>query len=90
MTKGSLAACRYPKVAQIEAFAAAAPPGEQRPGILCEYAHSMGNSTGATASRKDLMCSRHVLPGTETQIRDQSPCLHSPVAAHREGCATGA
>lgn len=46
MTKGSGGGCRYPKVAQIEAFAAAAPPGEQRPGILCEYAHSMGNSTG--------------------------------------------
>jgi beta-galactosidase len=36
----------YPRVAQIEAFAAAAPETELRPGILCEYAHSMGNSTG--------------------------------------------
>lgn len=36
----------YARVSHIEAFAAAAPDSERRPGILCEYAHSMGNSTG--------------------------------------------
>ena len=33
----------YARVAQIRGFAAMAPPEEQRPGILCEYAHAMGN-----------------------------------------------
>lgn len=36
----------YARISQIEAFAAMAPESERRPGILCEYAHSMGNSTG--------------------------------------------
>ncbi len=31
------------RVSQIRGFAAMAPPEEQRPGILCEYAHAMGN-----------------------------------------------
>ena len=33
----------YARIAQIRGFAAMAPPEEQRPGILCEYAHAMGN-----------------------------------------------
>ena len=37
----------YARVAQIKGFAAMAPPEEQRPGILCEYAHAMGNRCDA-------------------------------------------
>lgn len=43
----------YPRVDQIRAFCEAMGPGSpmpaNRPGILCEYAHSMGNSTGGFA-----------------------------------------
>ena len=39
----------YARVQQIRAFAAVVGPEEQRPALLCEYAHSMGNSTGLRA-----------------------------------------
>ena len=36
--------CMYPKLTALEAMANL--PGETRPLIMCEYAHSMGNSPG--------------------------------------------
>ena len=36
----------YARTAQIRAFFEHSGPHSPRPGILCEYAHSMGNSTG--------------------------------------------
>lgn len=38
----------YARVHQIHALAAR--PGDNRPVILCEYCHAMGNSTGAKRS----------------------------------------
>ena len=66
----------YARVEQIRAFSAHCSPSEQRPGILCEYAHSMGNSTGGFAQYWDAF---EELDGI--QARSTPPHNNQPISA---------
>jgi beta-galactosidase len=55
----------YPSLERIEAWAKhqAATPDDDRPLILCEYSHAMGNSNGSLADHDDLFRAHHGLQG---------------------------
>ncbi len=45
----------YPEIAAIEAYGLATGPGADRPLIMCEYSHAMGNSNGSLADYWDVI-----------------------------------
>ena len=60
-----LVAPMYPSIDRIEAWAVrqAEQPDDDRPLILCEYSHAMGNSNGSLADHDTLFRSHHGLQG---------------------------
>jgi len=53
----------YPTIDKIVAWAQNPQPGDPRPLIMCEYAHSMGNSTGNLKEYWDAIRAHHGLQG---------------------------
>jgi beta-galactosidase len=55
----------YPSLERLEAWAQrqATAPDDDRPLILCEYSHAMGNSNGSFADHDDLFRAHHGLQG---------------------------
>ena len=53
----------YPEIADIEAYGRNEGPGADRPLIMCEYSHAMGNSNGSLADYWDVITSTPGLQG---------------------------
>ncbi len=53
----------YPPIARLVDWATAPVAGDERPLILCEYSHAMGNSNGCLAEYWDAIESHHGLQG---------------------------
>jgi beta-galactosidase len=53
----------YPPIERLVAWAATAASGDDRPLIMCEYSHAMGNSNGSLADYWDAIESHHGLQG---------------------------
>ena len=53
----------YPPIERIVAWASSPAEGDERPLIMCEYSHAMGNSNGCLAEYWDAIESHHGLQG---------------------------
>jgi beta-galactosidase len=53
----------YPTIERIVAWAENPVPGDERPLIMCEFSHAMGNSNGSLADYWDAIESHHGLQG---------------------------